>query len=153
VSPKQEILRSLLTSHDEDHEDDAESLQVTYGGDAGEAIDVQTGDAYRKRLKELKQRLDDANELDDVEGRERIMEEMEIIKRELSASTRPDGRPRREKAIDKRAYDAVNKALKKTQDDLSKHCAEFGQHLDECIQYKRGDGWTYQPRTRIDWIF
>ncbi len=153
VSSEQQTAIALLASNSEDHEDDAESLHVTFGGDAGEAIDKQARDAYRKQLQTLKEQLDEAKEFGDTGQVEQLSEERDFLLKELGAATRPDGRLRIDKSTAKRAYDAVNKALKKAQDDLSKHCPDLAQHLTDSLKYERRDGWKYQPSTKINWRF
>lgn len=153
-SSEQQVATALLARNDENHEDEAESMmQVTFGGDAGEVIDEKARNAYQRQIQKLKDQLDEAQEFDDVEQAEKIREEINFVTRELRASVMPDGRPRRDKSTAKRAYDAVNKALKKTQDDLTKHCPDLGKHLTDSLKYVRGDGWRYQPPTKIHWLF
>ena len=152
-STEQQVATVLLARDDEEQENDAESLQMTFGGDAGEVIDEKARNVYRRQIQKLTDQLDEAQEFGDVERAEKIREEIKFLTRELRASVRPDGRPRRDKSTAKRAYDAVNKALKKTQDDLTQHCPDLGKHLTNSLKYVRGDGWIYQPPTKIHWLF
>ena len=61
-------------------------------GDAGEMLDEQAKVAYRRRLSELREELDEAKELGKVERAEQAEEEIDALTRELSRAVGLGGR-------------------------------------------------------------
>jgi hypothetical protein len=59
-------------------------VQIGRPGDAGEMLDEQVKIAYRRRLSELHEELEEAKELGTVERAEKAEEEIDALTRELS---------------------------------------------------------------------
>jgi hypothetical protein len=70
-------------------------IHVTRLGDAGEMLDEQAKAAYRRRLSELREELEEAKELANVERAEMAEEEIDALTRELSRAVGLGGRNRR----------------------------------------------------------
>jgi len=70
-------------------------IHITSLGDAGEMLDEQAKAAYRRRLSELREELEDAKELGNVERAEQAEEEIDALTRELSRAVGLGGRNRR----------------------------------------------------------
>jgi uncharacterized membrane protein len=73
-------------------------------GDAGEMLDEQSKSAYRGRLSDLREQLEEAQEQGDVERAERQAEqEIEALTRELARAVGLGGRNRRAMSASERA--------------------------------------------------
>src|SRR6266849_603794 len=72
-------------------------------GDAGEMLDEQAKVAYRRRLSELREELEEAKELGKVERAEQTEQEIDALTRELSRAVGLGGRNRREVSASERA--------------------------------------------------
>src|ERR1700730_1395016 len=70
-------------------------IHVTSLGDAGEMLDEQAKVAYRRRLSELREELEEAKELGRVDRAEQAEEEIDALTRELSRAVGLGGRNRR----------------------------------------------------------
>jgi hypothetical protein len=70
-------------------------IHITSLGDAGEMLDEQTKVAYRHRLSELRDELEEAKELGEVARAEQAEEEIDALTRELSRAAGLGGRNRR----------------------------------------------------------
>src|SRR5207244_7505706 len=72
-------------------------------GDAGEMLDQQAKVAYRRRLSELGEELEEAKALGNVERAEQAEQEIDALTRELSRAVGLGGRSRRAAAASERA--------------------------------------------------
>ncbi|MBX3026368.1 AAA family ATPase [bacterium] len=98
-------------------------------GDAGPVLDAAARAAYRARLLELREALDEA-ELDHDLGRiERYRSEMEALASQLAEATGLGGRERRVSAPANRARVAVAKAVRIALARIDTHCGDFASHL------------------------
>src|SRR5216683_7559080 len=78
-------------------------IQITGLGDAGEMLDDQAKAAYRRRLSDLHEELEDAKELGNVERAERSEREIDGLTKELSRAVGLGGRNRRAASASERA--------------------------------------------------
>jgi uncharacterized membrane protein len=67
-------------------------IHITRLGDAGEMLDEQAKDAYRRRLSELREELEEAKELGNVERAEQAEVEIDALTKELSRAVGLGGR-------------------------------------------------------------
>jgi hypothetical protein len=81
-----------LPRHDEDLE--KAGIHITRLGDAGEMLDDQAKASYRRRLSELREELEEAKGLGDVERAEQAEEEIDALTKELSRAVGLGGRSR-----------------------------------------------------------
>src|SRR6202030_2856149 len=90
-----EIIQSArgLPRGDEDLE--KAGIHVGNLGDAGEMLDDQAKSAYRRLLSDLREELEEAKELGNVERAEQAEQEIEALTRELSRAVGLGGRNRR----------------------------------------------------------
>jgi hypothetical protein len=77
-------------------EEQATQSDLTVGrmGDAGEMLDAQAKAAYKRRTAELREQLEDARELNQLELADRLEDEIETLGRELSTAVGLGGRDR-----------------------------------------------------------
>jgi uncharacterized membrane protein len=82
-------------------------------GDAGEMLDEQAKVAYRRRLSELREELEEAKELGKVERAEQAVQEIDALTRELSRAVGLGGRNRRAASASERARQSVTKTIRR----------------------------------------
>jgi hypothetical protein len=95
-------------------EEQATQSDLTVGrmGDAGEMLDAQAKAAYRRRTAELREQLEEARELNQLELVGRLEDEIEAVGRELSRAVGLGGRDRRAASASERARINVTRAIK-----------------------------------------
>lgn len=126
-------------------------LDSTRPGDAGELIDAEAREAYRGRLAELQEELDEAEEWADPERRARAREEMELIASHLAGSVGLGGRPRKSDSPSERARSNVTKAIKAAVDRIAKESPALGRHLRTTVRTGTFCSYTPDPRVPIAW--
>ena len=126
-------------------EQDLEKEGIHLGtlGDAGELLDHQAKAAYRGRLTELREELEQAKALADVQRAERAENEIEELTRELSRAVGLGGRNRRAASASERARQTVNKTISAAVDRIAQSDPELGAQLKRCI--KTGYFCSYLP--------
>ena len=122
-----------------------DEVGITIGsqGDAGEMLDEQAKAAYRRRLSELREELEEAKELGKVERAEQAEKEMDALARELSRAVGLGGRNRHAASASERARQSVNKTIKAALDRITQSDATLGDIFSRCIQ--TGVFCSYQP--------
>jgi len=112
-------------------------------GHAGEVLDARAKTAYKRRLTELRQKLEDARELGDEEHAEEAEEEIRALGRELKSAVGLSGRTRRAASSSERARVAVTQAIRFTLGKILKNDAELSKLLAATI--KTGTVCSYLP--------
>jgi tetratricopeptide (TPR) repeat protein len=112
-------------------------------GDAGEVLDARAKAAYKQRLNELRQKLEEARELDDEERAEEAEEEIRALGRELKRAIGLSGRTRRAASSSERARAAVTQAIRFALGKISKNDVELSKLLAATI--KTGTVCSYAP--------
>jgi AAA ATPase-like protein len=128
-------------------------IHITSLGDAGEMLDEQAKVAYRRRLSELREELEEAKELGNVERAEQAEEEIDALTRELSRAVGLGGRNRRAASASERARQSITKTIKSVLERIAQGDATLGDVLSRCI--KTGNFCSYQPVPdfQIAWEF
>jgi hypothetical protein len=86
-------------------------LRSAPDADSGEVIDSKARAAYKQRIIELREELDDARDLGDEEQIARLEDEIDLITRELTRSFGLGGRSRKAAAPAERARIKVSKSI------------------------------------------
>src|SRR6266436_3945579 len=125
--------------------EDLEKAGIHIGnlGDAGEMLDEQAKVAYKRRLSELREELDEAKEPGKVERAEQAEEEIDALTRELSRAVGLSGRNRRAASASERARQSITKSIKTVLERIAQSEATLGDLLSRCI--KTGTFCSYQP--------
>jgi len=76
-------------------------------GDAGEKLDDQAKAAYRQRLSDLREELEEAKERGNVERAEQAEQEIDALTREISRAVRLGGRNRQAASASERARQSL----------------------------------------------
>jgi len=122
-------------------------------GDAGEMLDEQAKSAYRRRLSDLREELEEGKERGNVERVEQMEQEIDALTRELSRAVGLGGRNRRAMSASERARQSIAKTVKSVLDRIAQSDAALGDILSRCI--RMGNFCYYQPDPEfpIAWEF
>jgi hypothetical protein len=117
----------------------------------GPALDETAKSAYRRRVDDLREELDEAERFNDPERVARAREEMDFIARELSSAVGLGGRDRPQAAAAERARVNVTRAVKTAIRRLSVQDVSIGAELRATVQTGRYCSYRPDPRRPIDW--
>jgi non-specific serine/threonine protein kinase len=117
----------------------------------GELLDRAARDAYRRRIEELSEELDEAERFGDIERAARARTERGFLAAELAAAVGLGGRGRHAPGPGERARQSVTKAIKSALRRIEDHSPALGRHLAATI--RTGAVCTYRPdpRVPIEW--
>jgi tetratricopeptide (TPR) repeat protein len=116
-------------------------------GDAGEVLDQQAKAAYRRRLEELREDVEEAEGYNDPERAARAREEMEFLAHELARATGLGGRDRKAASASERARVNVTRAIRAALARIAEHSPDLGRHLDSTV--RTGTFCSYVPDPRL----
>src|SRR5919108_261132 len=115
-------------------------------GDAGEMLDAPAKAAYRRRLAEIEDDIEQARALGDSERAAQAGTERDFLVRELSRAVGLGGRDRRAASAPERARVGVTRAVRKAMARIGEHHPQLGEHLDRAI--RTGTFCVYLPDSR-----
>src|ERR1700732_2590399 len=115
-------------------EEDLEKAGIHIGnlGDAGEMLDDQAKAAYRHRLSDLHEELEEAKEAGNVEGAEQAEAEIDALARELSRAVGLGGRNRRAGSASERARQSIGKTIQSVLGRIAESEAPVGELVARC---------------------
>jgi tetratricopeptide (TPR) repeat protein len=116
-------------------------------GDAGEMLDAQAKDAYRRRLAEIEEDIEEAQAIGDAERVEAAQLERDFLARELARAVGLGGRDRRASSDSERARASVTRAIRQAMERIHEHHPTLGEHLDRTI--RTGTKCSYLPDPRV----
>jgi pimeloyl-ACP methyl ester carboxylesterase len=122
-------------------------LTVSRMGDAGEMLDAQAKAAYKRRTAELREQLEEARELNQLEVVDRLEDEIETLGRELSRAVGLDGRDRRAASAAERARINVTRAIKIALERIAEHNPALASLLTSSI--RTGTFCSYTPDAHL----
>ena len=125
---------------------DEATARAAASGDAGELLDDEARRAYRIRLTELAEAIEDAETLGKADQAGSLREEKEFLTRELSRALGLGGRSRRAGSVAERARLNVTRAVKASLQHIATADAELAAHLGSTVH--TGVVCTYSPDTR-----
>ena len=111
--------------------------------DAGEILDEEAKAAYRRRLAELEEELEDARQWGNADRAERAQEEIDALARELASAVGLGGRDRTFASPAERARVNLTRAIRATIDRIAKNSPPMGRHLNRAI--RTGTFCSYAP--------
>jgi non-specific serine/threonine protein kinase len=120
-------------------------------GDAGELLDADAKAAYRRRLDDLREEIEEAEAWDDAGRAAVAREEMERIISELVAALGIGGRDRKAASSAERARVAVTKAIKSAVQRLGEESESLGLYLSCTIRTGTFCSYTPDPRIPVSW--
>jgi tetratricopeptide (TPR) repeat protein len=122
-------------------------------GDAGELLDARAKDAYRRRLAEIEDDIEQARAFGDTERAAQADTERDFLVRELSRAVGLGGRDRRAASASERARVGVTRAIRKAIARIGEHHPQLGDHLDRAIRTGTYCDYLPDPRTPSGWRF
>ena len=120
-------------------------------GDAGALLDPQARDAYRRRLVEIEDDIEQAQAMREQERAAQAEAEREFLVRELSRAIGLGGRDRRAGAASERARAGVTRAIRQAIARLAEHHPELGEHLERTVRTGTYCAYRPDPRAPVDW--
>ncbi|MGH2968314.1 MAG: transcriptional regulator [Solirubrobacteraceae bacterium] len=129
----------------------AAGLSHTTLGDAGEMLDTRAKDAYRRRLTEIEDDIEQARALGDTERAAQADTERDFLVRELSRAVGLGGRDRRAASASERARVGVTRAVRKVIARIGEHHPQLGEHLDRAVRTGTYCAYLPDPRFRAEW--
>jgi hypothetical protein len=112
----------------------AETGQPTALGDAGELLDERAKAAYRRRLAEIEDDIEQARALEDAVREAQADAERDFLLRELASAVGLGGRDRRAASASERARSGVTRALRQAIARIGEHHPQLGEHLDSAVR-------------------
>jgi tetratricopeptide (TPR) repeat protein len=122
-------------------------------GDAGESLDAQAKDAYRRRLAEIDDDLEQARAIGDAERAAQADAERDFLVQELARAFGLGGRDRRAASASERARAGVTRAVRQAMARITEHHPQLGQHLSRTIRTGTYCAYVPDPRAPADWRF
>jgi tetratricopeptide (TPR) repeat protein len=120
-------------------------------GDAGEMLDPRAKQAYRRRLAEADDDLEEARGLGDAARVSQVENERDFLVRELSRAVGLGGRDRRAGSTPERARASVTRAIRQAMIRIREHDPALGAHLDQAIRTGSCCAYLPDPRVRARW--
>ncbi|MBA2724906.1 MAG: hypothetical protein H0U53_02855, partial [Actinobacteria bacterium] len=120
-------------------------------GDAGEILDPAAKAAYRGRIVELQEEIEEANAFNDPGRSERAQEELDALVAQLSGAMGLGGRNRKAASNSERARLSVTKTIKDALKRISENDPALGSHLVSTIRTGTYCSYMPDPRTPVEW--
>jgi hypothetical protein len=115
-------------------------------GDAGEILDDRARDEYRRRIVELREELEAAEEGADLVRAEAVRAELERVEDELLLAVGPGGRPRRAAPDVERLRGAISHRIRAAIAQIARYHPALGAHLTASVS--TGYRCVYEPTHR-----
>jgi tetratricopeptide (TPR) repeat protein len=120
-------------------------------GDAGEMLDARAKEAYRRRLAEIEDDIDQARAIGDPERAAQADAERDVLVRELSRAVGLGGRDRRAASASERARVGVTRAVRQAIARIGEHHRELGEHLNRAVRTGTYCAYLPDPRAPAAW--
>ena len=121
----------------------AESGRRMASGDAGEVLDERAKLAYRRRLAEIEDDVEQARALEDAVREAQADAERDFLVRELARAVGRGGRDRRVASDSERARSGVTRAVRQAIARIGEHHPQLGAHLEHAV--RTGTHCSYVP--------
>jgi hypothetical protein len=121
--------------------------------EADRLFDPQAKAAYRRRLHELEEDLEEARSWGDPERAARAEQEMDALTQELLRGAGLGGRNRALPSPAERARVSVTKAIRKAVTMIARHCPALGDHLAASVRTGRYCSYAPPGEAPPTWSF
>ena len=122
-------------------------------GDAGELLDPSARAAYRRRLEDLREELEEAQRWSDLERAARAQQEIDFLTDELARAVGLGGRSRTAGSSAERARVNVSRTIGAVVKKIAAGSPALGQHLTAAVRTGYFCAYEPDPRVRVDWRF
>src|SRR5215211_5637283 len=129
----------------------AETGQRLELGDAGQILDEPAKAAYRRRLAEIEDDVQQARALRDAKREAQADAERDFLVRELARAVGLGGRDRRDASASERARSGVTRAVRQGIARIGEHHPRLGEHLDDAIRTGTYCAYVPDPGTTTAW--
>jgi hypothetical protein len=120
-------------------------------GDAGAMLDEQAKKAYRRRLAEIEEDIEQAHALGHADRAAQADSERDFLLRELARAVGLGGRDRRAASVSERARVAVTRAIRHGIARIAEHHPELAEHLERAIRTGTYCAYIPDPRAPAEW--
>ena len=129
--------------------------QLVTGGlsDAGPVLDARAKAECKRRLKDLRQELNEAEQFNDPDRAAKAQEEMNAITRQLASAIGLAGRDRKTCSEAERARSAVTKRIKRAIRKIGDAIPSLGHHLSARIKVGYFCSYNPHPDRPVIWKF
>jgi hypothetical protein len=114
-------------------------------------LDAQAKAAFRQRVEELREEIEEAEAFNDRERAARAREEMEFLASELAGAVGLGGRDRKAASTSERARVSVTKAIRSTIKRIAEHDAELARELETTVRTGTFCVHEPDPRRPLEW--
>ncbi len=122
-------------------------------GDAGEMLDARAKDAYRRRLADIDDDIEQARANGDAEREAQAHSERDFLVAELSRAVGLGGRDRRAASASERARVGATRAVRQAIARIGEHAPSLGEHLSRTIRTGTYCAYVPDPRAPASWRF
>jgi len=122
-------------------------------GDAGELLDPAARSAYKRRLGDLRDELEEAERWSDLERAARAQQEIDFLTDELARAVGLGGRSRTAGSVAERARVNVSRTIGAVVKKIAAGSPALGQHLTAAVRTGYFCAYEPDPRVRVDWRF
>jgi hypothetical protein len=129
----------------------AETGQQMAFGDAGAILDERAKTAYRRRLAEIEDDIEQARALEDAEREAQADAERDFLVRELARAVGLGGRDRRAASASERARSGVTRAVRHGIARIGEHHPELGEHLNGAVRTGTYCAYVPDPGAPVVW--
>jgi tetratricopeptide (TPR) repeat protein len=130
---------------------DPSSLRQAAAGDAGELLDRSARAAYKQRLEDLRDELDEAERFNDGERAARARREIEFLGDELARAVGLGGRERHAASAAERARVNVTRTIGAVLKRIAAGSPALGQHLAATVRTGYFCSYMPDPRVAVAW--
>ena len=120
-------------------------------GDAGEMLDARAKDAYRRRLAEIEDDIEQARAFGDTERAAQADAERDFLVKELSRAVGLGGRDRRAASTSERARVSVTRAIRQAIVAVGEYHPALGEHLERTIRTGTYCAYVPEPGAHAVW--
>lgn len=155
AAPGREILAAELVAARERHGEAVPSSVAGQEGlhpgiaGVGPVLDARAKRAYRRRIAELREDIDEAEGFGDGERATRAREELQLLTEQLAGAVGLGGRDRPVASDVERARISVTRGLRRAIRRIEDAHPRLGRHLDRSI--RTGTYCCYEPEGPVDW--
>lgn len=130
----------------------AETGQQMPLGDAGQMLDERAKSAYRRRLAEIDDDIEQARALADTGREAQADAEREFLVRELARAVGLGGRDRRASSDSERARSGVTRAVRHGIAGIGEHHPQLGEHLTGAVRTGTYCAYVPDPGAHAPWV-
>ena len=120
-------------------------------GDAGVMLDERAKSAYRRRLAEIEDDIEQARALEDAVREAQADAERDFLVRELARAVGLGGRDRRATSASERARSGVTRAVRKGIARIGEHHPQLGEHLNQAVRTGTYCAYVPDPSAPAAW--